>query len=180
MRRLPSSGLATKLLVSKLDRLGRNLRAVAEIADDLHTRGIGIVILQFGKDTLDTTGPTGRLMLNVFAAFSQVEREIMLERQAEGIAKAKGEGKCKGPKPRAREKALKIVELFRAQHSVAEIVRQTGVGRGCLLRARSSRTACAGNTRGDSHTSCPRRPARDGFGEIGKRWGQGRAIGTGR
>jgi DNA invertase Pin-like site-specific DNA recombinase len=93
------------------------------------------MILQFGKETLDTTGPTGRLMLNFFAAFSQFEREIMLERQAEGIAKAKGEGKYKGRKPKARLKAPEIVALFQARHTVAEIVRQTGVGRGSVYRA---------------------------------------------
>ncbi len=100
-RRFNSSARGDKLVVTKLDRLGRNVRAVAEIADDLNARGIGLLILQFGQETLDTTGPTGRLMLNVFAAFSQFEREIMLERQAEGIAKAKGEGRYKGGKPTA-------------------------------------------------------------------------------
>ena len=95
-----------KLVVTKLDRLGANVRVVAEIADDINVRGIGLLILQFGKETLDTTGPADRLMLNVFAAFSQFEREIMLERQAEGIDKAKAEGKYKGRKATARMKAL--------------------------------------------------------------------------
>jgi DNA invertase Pin-like site-specific DNA recombinase len=124
-----------KLVVTKLDRLGRNVRVVAEIADDLNSRGIGLLILQFGNETLDTTGPTGRLMLNVFAAFSQFEREIMLERQAEGIAKAKGEGKYKGRKPTARAKAEEVVSLFRAGRKVADIVRETRIGRGSVYRA---------------------------------------------
>jgi DNA invertase Pin-like site-specific DNA recombinase len=125
-----------KLVVTKLDRLGRNVRAVAEIADDLNARGIGLLILQFGRETLDTTGPTGRLMLNVFAAFSQFEREIMLERQAEGIAKAKSEGKYTGRKPTARARAPEIVAMFRDEkRTVAEIVRATGVGRGSVYRA---------------------------------------------
>src|SRR5688572_11682333 len=124
-----------KLVVTKLDRLGRNVRAVAEIADDLNSRDIGLLILQFGKETLDTTVPTGRLMLNVFAAFSQFEREIMLERQAEGIAKAKGEGKYKGRKPTARAKAEEVVSLFRAGRKVADIVRETRIGRGSVYRA---------------------------------------------
>lgn len=125
-----------KLVVTKLDRLGRNVRTVAEIADDLSTRGIGLLILQFGNETLDTTGPTGRLMLNVFSAFSQFEREIMLERQAEGIARARVEGKYKGRKPTARAKAAEVVRLFRDEsRTVAEIVRATGVGRGSVYRA---------------------------------------------
>jgi DNA invertase Pin-like site-specific DNA recombinase len=124
-----------KLVVTKLDRLGRNVRVVAEIADDLNTRGIGLLILQFGRETLDTTGPTGRLMLNVFSAFSQFEREIMLERQREGIDKAKGEGRYKGRKPTARERAAEVVTLFQEKKTVAEIVRATGVGRGSVYRA---------------------------------------------
>jgi len=74
-------------------------------------------------------------MLNVFAAFSQFEREIMLERQAEGIDKAKAEGKYKGRKATARMKAPEIVALFQEKQTVAEIVRTTGVGRGSVYRA---------------------------------------------
>jgi DNA invertase Pin-like site-specific DNA recombinase len=55
----------------------------------------------FGGDAVDTRSATGRLMLNMFAAMAQFERETMLERQREGIAKAKAEGKCKGRKPTA-------------------------------------------------------------------------------
>ena len=124
-----------KLVVTKLDRLGRNVRVVAEIADDLNTRGIGLLFLQFGRETLDTTGPTVRLMLNVFSAFSQFEREIMLERQREGINKAKSEGRYKGRKPTARERASEVVTLFQEKKTVAEIVRATGVGRGSVYRA---------------------------------------------
>lgn len=54
------------------------------------------------QDRLDTGTPSGRLMLNVFVAVGQFEREIMLERQREGIAKAKEEGRYKGRKPKAR------------------------------------------------------------------------------
>ena len=64
-----------------------------------------------------------------------MEREIMLERQAEGIAKAKGEGRYKGRKPTARAKAAEVVALFQAKKIVAEIVRATGVGRGSVYRA---------------------------------------------
>ena len=124
-----------KLVVTKLDRLGRNVRAVAEIADGLHARGVDLRILQFGNDTLDTTGSTGRLTLNIFAAFAQFEREIMLERQAEGIAKAKSQGKYTGRKPTARAKAAEVVALFAGGKTVAEVVRATGIGRGSVYRA---------------------------------------------
>jgi DNA invertase Pin-like site-specific DNA recombinase len=124
-----------KLVVTKLDRLGRHVRAVADIADDLNARGIGLLILQFGRETLDTTGSSGRLMLNVFAAFSQFEREIMLERQAEG-SRRQGRGEVPWPETNRAGEGRAIFGLFRDEKkTVAEIVRTTGVGRGSVYRA---------------------------------------------
>jgi Domain of unknown function (DUF6602)/Resolvase, N terminal domain len=80
--------------------------------DTLERKGVALRILNLGGETVDTRGATGRLILNVFAAFAQFEREMMLERQREGIAKAKAEGKYKGRKPTARAKAKDAVELF--------------------------------------------------------------------
>ncbi len=70
-------------------------------------------ILNFGGDAVDTRRATGRLMLNMFAAMTQFEREVMLERQREGIAKAKAEGKYKGRKPTARAKGEDALRLFK-------------------------------------------------------------------
>jgi DNA invertase Pin-like site-specific DNA recombinase len=61
--------------------------------------------------SLDTGTSTGRLMLNVFASVAQFERDVMLERQREGIARAKGEGKYKGRAPTARAKAADVRRL---------------------------------------------------------------------
>ena len=79
------------LVITKIDRLARNTRTLGDIVDSLHGRGIGLKVLQFGKETLDTTGAYGRLMLNMFSAFAEFERDLMRERQKEGIAKAKAE-----------------------------------------------------------------------------------------
>src|SRR5215467_5736772 len=83
----------------------------------------------------DTRGATGRLMLNMFAAMAQFEREMMLERQREGIAKAKAEGKYKGRKPTARAKAQDALRLFREGKKVAHIAKELGIGRGSVYRA---------------------------------------------
>ena len=61
---------------------------------------------------IDTGTPTGKLQLSILGAVGEFEREIMLERQAEGIAKAKNKGKYKGRKPTARAKAKEIKELI--------------------------------------------------------------------
>jgi len=74
-------------------------------------------------------------MLNMFAAMAQFEREIMLEHQREGIAKAKTDSKYKGRKPTARAKAEDAVQMFRAGKRVAHIAKDLGIGRGSVYRA---------------------------------------------
>jgi DNA invertase Pin-like site-specific DNA recombinase len=74
-------------------------------------------------------------MLNMFAAMAQFEREMMLERQREGIARAKAEGRYKGRKPTARAKAQDALRLFREGKKVAHIAKQLGIGRGSVYRA---------------------------------------------
>jgi DNA invertase Pin-like site-specific DNA recombinase len=123
------------LVVTKLDRLARSARHLLEIVDTLEGKGVSLRIVNLGGDTVDTRGATGRLILNVFAAFAQFEREMMLERQREGIAKAKAEGKYKGRKPTARVKAPDAVRLFREGKRVSEISRTLRVGRASVYRA---------------------------------------------
>lgn len=123
------------LVITKIDRLARNTRTLGEIVDDLHQRGIGLKVLQFGNETLDTTGAYGRLMLNMFAAFAEFERDLMKERQKEGIAKAKAEQKYKGRKPTARAKAGEAVALFQQGKTVSEVAKAVGIGRGSVYRA---------------------------------------------
>jgi len=101
----------------------------------LEAKRVGLRILNFGGDTVDTRSATGRLMLNMFAAMAQFEREIMLERQQEGIAKAKADGKYKGRRPTARAKADEAVQMFRAGKRVAHIAKDLGIGRGSVYRA---------------------------------------------
>jgi DNA invertase Pin-like site-specific DNA recombinase len=96
-------------------------------------------ILNLGGDTVDTSGATGRLILNIFGAFAQFEREMMLERQREGIAKAKAAGRYKGRKPTARQKSGEAVRLFSEGKKVAEISRILGIGRASVYRALEAR-----------------------------------------
>ena len=77
-----------KLVVTKLDRLARSVRHLGELLETLEAKGAGLVILSMGGQQIDTTTATGKMMLNVMASVAQFEREMMLERQREGIAKA--------------------------------------------------------------------------------------------
>ena len=96
------------LIVTKLDRLARSVADLCKIVEKIEAKGASLRILAMN---LDTATPTGRLMLNVIGSVAQFEREMMLERQREGIQKAKGLGRYKGRKPTARAKADDIRRL---------------------------------------------------------------------
>jgi len=126
------------LIVTKLDRLARSTRHLLEIVQFLDGKQVALKILDFGGDPVNTSGPTGKLLLTVFGAFAQFEREIMLERQREGIAKAKAAGKYKGRKPTARAKAPQVAALKKDGVGPSEIARQLGIGRASVYRILSA------------------------------------------
>ena len=101
------------------------------IIDRLEKKGVSLRILSMG---IDTATPTGRLMLNLLASISQFEREVMLERQREGVAKAKAEGKYKGRKPTARAKSDQILELDRKGLTREKIAVQLRIGVASVYR----------------------------------------------
>ncbi len=119
------------LVVTKLDRLARSVRHLCEIVERIEKRGASLRILAMN---LDTSTPTGRLMLNVIGSVAQFEREIMLERQREGIAKAKGEGKYKGRKPTARAKTDDVRRLAAEGVKREDIAKQLGIGVASVYR----------------------------------------------
>jgi DNA invertase Pin-like site-specific DNA recombinase len=94
-----------------------------------------------GNQPLDTGTATGRLMLAVIGAVGQAEREAMLERQREGIAKAKREGRYKGRVPTVRRKATEIVRLKEAGVMPSGIARRLGIGRASVYRVLGTQTA---------------------------------------
>ena len=121
------------LLVTKLDRLARSVRDLIAIVDRIGRKGASLRILAVN---LDTATPTGKLMLNIFGAVGQFEREMMLERQREGIAKAKGEGKYKGRKPTARAKSAEVRRLASEGELTREaIAERLGISEASVYRA---------------------------------------------
>ena len=84
------------LYIESISRLGRSTRDLLNIIDVLQRKG---VILVSAKENIDTDTPQGRFVLSIFAALSELEREQTLQRQREGIAIAKAQGKYKGRQP---------------------------------------------------------------------------------
>lgn len=122
------------LIVTKLDRLARSTSNLLDIVNQLEAKKVGLKILDFGGSKIDTKSPTGKLMLTMFAAMAQFEREMMLERQREGIAKAKREGKYKGRKPTARAKISEVIDLHRNGVGATEIAKRLSIGRASVYR----------------------------------------------
>ena len=84
------------VIVESISRFARNTRDLLELVEQLTAKGVEFVSK---KEAIDTTTPTGKFMLTVFGAVAELEREYILQRQREGIAIAKEQGKYTGRKP---------------------------------------------------------------------------------
>lgn len=84
------------VIVESISRFARNTRDLLELVERLIAKGVEFVSR---KEAIDTTTPTGKFMLTVFGAVAELEREYILQRQREGIAIAKAQGKYRGRKP---------------------------------------------------------------------------------
>jgi DNA invertase Pin-like site-specific DNA recombinase len=123
------------LTVTRLDRLARSVTDLRDIVlgtgkrEGLAARGVGFRCLQ---QPLDTTGPYGKLMLTILGSFAEFENDLRRERQAEGIAKAKAEGR---PMGRPREIDVDAVRAaLDAGERPAAIARRLGIGRASVYR----------------------------------------------
>ena len=112
------------VMVTKLDRLARNTRHLLEISECLQHKQVALRILNLG---IDTSTPTGKLMLTMIGAIATFERELMLERQAEGIELAKRRGVYKGRKPTAMAKGNEVLALVAKGLPRTEIAKRTGI-----------------------------------------------------
>ena len=98
------------VVVESISRFARNTRDLLELMEQLSAKEVGFVSQ---KEAIDTTTPTGRFMLTVFGAVAELEREYILQRQREGIAIAKQEGRYTGRKPLRRDNFSTVVALWR-------------------------------------------------------------------
>ena len=119
------------LVVTRLDRLARSVAHLLEVLQVLENKNASLRILSMG---IDTGTATGKLMLTILGGVAEFEREIMLERQREGIAKAKAAGKYKGRKPTARAKAKDVLALREEGIGATEIAKRLGIGRASVYR----------------------------------------------
>ncbi|MBQ8237114.1 MAG: recombinase family protein [Oscillospiraceae bacterium] len=104
------------VIVESISRFARNTKDLLELVEQLTTKGVEFVSR---KEAIDTTTPTGKFMLTIFGAVAELEREYILQRQAEGIAIAKSNGVYKGRRPVIRPDFEPVVKLWRSRKITA-------------------------------------------------------------
>jgi DNA invertase Pin-like site-specific DNA recombinase len=119
------------LVVTKLDRLARSIPDLVKIIEAVEVKEASLKILDMN---LDTSSPTGKLLLNLVGSIAQFEREIMLQRQKEGISAAKAAGKYRGRAPTARSKSQDVHQMRQAGLVPSEIAQKLQISRASVYR----------------------------------------------
>lgn len=120
-----------RLVVWRLDRLGRSLKHLIELMTELEQRGIGFQSLQ---EAIDTTSPGGKLVFHIFGALAEFERNLIRDRTRAGLAAARARGR-KGGRPKrlnARQRALAVDLYHQRKHTLEEICRTVGISKPTL------------------------------------------------
>lgn len=121
------------LVVTKLDRLGRSVKNLKEIVDELDGRGVGLRALSQG---IDTTTPGGRLFFHMLAAIAEFEHDLIVERTQDGLAAARARGRKGGRKPKMTPTRIRQARAMydAGENTVQEIADTFGVGRATIYR----------------------------------------------
>lgn len=121
------------IVVTKLDRLGRDAQDINATIKTFAARNIEVIVLQLGK--LDITSSAGKLMLNMLAAIAEMELDQLIERTKSGLERAKREGKVLGrPKKTSTNQRVKIINMRKNGTSVSELSRLYNISRASIMR----------------------------------------------
>ncbi|OEZ30023.1 recombinase family protein [Variovorax boronicumulans] len=125
------------LVVTKLDRLGRNAMDVRATVEALSGLGVRVHCLALGG--VDLTSPAGKMTMGVIAAVAEFERDLLIERTQSGLARAKAEGKTLGrPSALSPSQMLDVTRRLEAGEAVAAIARAMGTSRQTIMRVRDA------------------------------------------
>lgn len=125
------------LVVSKLDRLGRDAIDVLQTVKQLSKRNIKVIVHQIGST--DLSSPAGKMLLTMLAAVAEMERDLLIERTQSGLARAKKEGKILGrPSKTSISQKLEIIQKLNLGVSVSQLSRDYGVSRGTIINIKAT------------------------------------------
>ena len=124
------------LIVTKLDRLGRNAMDIRKTVEQLAASDIRVHCLALGG--VDLTSPAGKMTMQVISAVAEFERDLLLERTHSGIARAKAAGKRFGrPSTLNEEQKLSVIARIKAGASISAIAREFNTTRQTILRVKA-------------------------------------------
>ena len=127
------------LIVSKLDRLGRNAMDVRTTVERLTALGVRVHCLQLGG--VDLTSPAGKMTMQVINAVAEFERDLLIERTNAGIKRAKADGKIFGrPSALTNEQQAIVLQSLAAGIPVAQLARDYKTSRQTIMRVRAAST----------------------------------------
>ena len=125
------------LVVSKLDRLGRDAIDVLQTVKELGTKGVKVIVHQLGNT--DLTSPAGKLLLMMLSAVAEMERDLLVERTQAGLARAKAEGKTLGRPAKTNDiQRSEIISKLQSGESVSAVAREYGVSRASIIGIRDN------------------------------------------
>jgi DNA invertase Pin-like site-specific DNA recombinase len=127
------------LAVVRLDRLGRSLRELLDVVEDLQKREVALLSLE---EKLDTSSAASELVFHVFGAIAQFERRLIAERTRDGMNAARAKGSRPGRPPLNPEKLEAALLLVKGGMSPTKAARQTALGRSTLYREIQARDHC--------------------------------------
>lgn len=120
------------VVVSKLDRLGRDASDVLATIKTLAKLGVEVIVLQLGR--VDLTSTAGKLLVTMLAAVAEMERDLIVERTQAGLARARAEGKTLGrPAKTTPEQRKAMVQGYAAKQSVSALAKLYGISRATVL-----------------------------------------------
>ena len=125
------------LVITRLDRLGRSVHNLIELAETLREREVGLRVLHQG---IDTTTPAGRMFFHMLAAIAEFEAALISERTHEGLAAARARGRKGGRRPKLSDRQVALVRQMHAsgEHTIAAIAETFGVTRPTVYRVLES------------------------------------------
>lgn len=130
------------LVITKLDRLARSAAHLHEIVEGLNAKGVGFKVLD--DPSLDTTTRTGRLVFGILASIAEFETALRRERQMEGIAKAKADGRTGGrPASVTPETKAEMVQLSAEGMSIRKIAARVGFSKATVQKVIAGREKAA-------------------------------------
>jgi DNA invertase Pin-like site-specific DNA recombinase len=131
------------LVITTLDRLGRSTQDMLKLAEELKERGVGLRVLNLGGGDVDTSTPTGQMMLTIFAALAQMELEIKRERIGDSVSKRRAAGKdLGGRKAQFTDSQIRnAARLIGSGEPAAQVARDMGMSRATLYRRMGALTA---------------------------------------